>query len=87
VPHAQKPATTSVEDEELAVADIRLVFGGQLSGRVQSNLVQHAADVDQPADLGVTTAQTGDVWHVVKNSAAARRGQTKTRVLPGLSGI
>jgi len=47
----EEPARAGVEYQRVAVADIGRVFRGQLARREQADLVEHAAEVHQPANL------------------------------------
>ena len=62
--HAQEAAAAAVEDIKLRVAQIGLVFRRQPARRVEADLVEQAAEIDEAADLGVTTAETGDSGHL-----------------------
>jgi len=60
---AKKTAAAAIEDEELGVTEVGLVDCGQLPTGVEANLVEHAAEINEAADLGVATAETGNVGH------------------------
>ena len=49
-------AAPAVEDVKLGVTQIRHVVRRQAPLGVQTDLVQHAAEIDQPTDLGVDAA-------------------------------
>ena len=57
---AEKGKATPVE----ALAEIGDVVSGQRASRVEADLVEHAAEVDEAADFGVRTAQTRDSGHL-----------------------
>jgi hypothetical protein len=59
-----------------------LILHRELSRRVQADLVEHAPDINEPADLGVTTPQSGYVGHEGWNAVEACAGQTKSVYRP-----
>ena len=64
VVHAEKAAAPAIQDIDLSVAEVGLVFRRQPARGMEPDLVEHAAEIDKTADLGVTTAETRDVWHI-----------------------
>ena len=64
VAHAKEATATAVEREELLVAEIGHVVRRQLARGVQPDLVEHPAEIDEPANLRIDTPQTGNVGHV-----------------------
>jgi len=61
--HAKETAAAAIERVELRVAEKRNVVGGKLRPGMQPDFVEHAAKVNEAADFGVATAETGDVRH------------------------
>ena len=78
VTNAEEPTATAIENVKLRIAQIRLVIGGQPSRGVQSDLVEHAAEVDEPTDFRVTTAQTGYMGHDSRFFRARAEARRKT---------
>jgi hypothetical protein len=60
---AEKAAATSVEGEELGVAQIIAVNGRELACGVEPDFVQHSPEINKASDFIVATAQTGNVGH------------------------
>jgi hypothetical protein len=71
VSYAEETTTTPVEHVALEVAEVRDVDGGKFFVRMQADLVEHAAEINQPTDLAVTTPQSGNVGHAAILSAGA----------------
>jgi hypothetical protein len=61
--HAKEAAASCVEPVGPTIAEIDLILGGKPARRVQADLVEHPAEIDEAADSGVRTAETGDVGH------------------------
>ena len=59
VRHTQKAAAAAIGNIKLRVAEIRDVSRWKLPRGVESDLIQHAAEINEPPDLGVTTTKTG----------------------------
>jgi hypothetical protein len=72
VANSQKAAAAGVEHARQTVTVVLDIFGGEFADGVQTDLVEHAAEVNEAADLGVGAAETGDVWH-----DARERGRTE----------
>lgn len=51
-----------------AIAETGDVIGRELAGGAQVDLVDHAAEINEAADLEVGTAETGDVRHGLGNN-------------------
>jgi hypothetical protein len=60
----KKPATPSIVEFRLCVAKVDLVLGRKFAHRVQSNLVEHAAKIDQAGRPSRTGAKTGNMRHL-----------------------
>ena len=60
---AEKAAATSIESEELRVAQIIEISGWELARGVETNFVQHPPEINEPPDFFVATAQTRNIRH------------------------
>ena len=67
---AEKTAATSVEGEELRVAQVIVVRERELARGVEADFVQHPSEINEAPDFIVATAQTRNVRH----------GETSARV-------
>jgi hypothetical protein len=63
VAHPEEAAAPAIEHEGFVLAEVGLVLGGEAARGVKANLVEHAAEVDESAHLGVRAAQSGDGGH------------------------
>jgi hypothetical protein len=62
--HAEKGAAEIVEaTARQAVAEIGRIIGRELARGMQADFVEHTSDMDEPADFGVGTAETGNLGH------------------------
>src|ERR1019366_81356 len=77
--HPQKSTAARVEHARFAVAEIRDVVRRKFSSGVEPDFVEHAAEIDQAADFGVGTAETGDVGHADNRNNNPLRENPKLR--------
>ena len=62
-----------------AGAEVGHIIGRQLAGGVKADFVEHTAEINQPADFDVRTAETGNVGHKGLSRAGAPTGELKIR--------
>jgi hypothetical protein len=60
---AEKAAATSVESEELRVAQVIVIRGRELARGMEADFIQHSPEINETPDFIVATAQTRNVWH------------------------
>ena len=60
---SEKSATPPIVELRLSVAKVSLVLGRKPSCRVQPNLVEHSAEIDQATDFIVRAAESGHMRH------------------------
>jgi hypothetical protein len=63
VGNAEKTAATSVESEELRVAQVIVISGRELTRGMEADFIQHSPEINETPDFIVATAQTRNVRH------------------------
>ena len=70
---AKEPAAARVEKPRPRLAEVVLVLGRKRAAGLQAELVEHPAEDDDAADLGVWASQSDDAWHGLKAASPQSR--------------
>ncbi len=77
---AEEAKAADVEHKKLRVAEMFSILDRQGARRVPPELVEHPAEINEPTNLRIKPAQTGDVGHNPQQFPSLPRGQNKSAV-------